>query len=182
MGGKHTTTPKKPKAHLKIHKPKIIGKHTTTPKKPKVHLKIHKPKIIGKHTVAPKKVVKKPHKKVVVRIHGLKKVLKCKISKNMRCGPKFNNTICPFGWCSKWGWCGVSKLHKSTHQINFDAKPQCKKHKKKPVKKVVKKTVKKPIKKVVKKAKKAKKVVKKAKKAKKVVKKAKKVVKKAKKV
>merc|ERR1712151_1137194 len=82
-----------------------------------------------------KKTAKKPVKKVVkkvvpktavVRVHGLKKVIKCKISKNMRCGPEHNHTRCPFGWCSKWGWCGTSKLHKTTHQLAYDATPACK--------------------------------------------------------
>merc|ERR1712226_708692 len=102
---------------------------------------------------------------------------KCNLSKNGRCGPKYGNTICPAGYCSKWWWCGTSALHKSTHQAAYDAKPACaahkilKKAKKAPVKKVVKKKpVKKVVKKVVKKAA-AKKVVKKAA-AKKVVKKA----------
>merc|ERR1711881_748920 len=27
---------------------------------------------------------------------------KCNLSKNGRCGPKYGNTICPAGYCSKW--------------------------------------------------------------------------------
>merc|ERR1740139_1999601 len=87
----------------------------------------------------------------------------------MRCGASFNNTICPFGWCSKYNWCGVSKLHKSTHQIAYDAKKACQKKTKAPVKKVLVKKA--PVKKVVvKKAPVKKAPVKKA--AKKIVKKA----------
>merc|ERR1712139_450917 len=116
-----------------------------------------------------------------------------KLSTNGRCGPAFQNTRCAAGYCSKWNWCGTSKLHKNTQQAKFSARKCGKVIKKKVVKKAVKpkKLVKKLKIKVAKKAKKvslkmkakkAKKVVKKAKKAKKakkVVKKAKKVVKKA---
>merc|ERR1740139_1870166 len=63
---------------------------------------------------------------------------KCNVSKNGRCGPKYGNTICPAGYCSKWWWCGTSALHKSTHQVAFDAKKAC--SAKKTVKKVVKKS------------------------------------------
>merc|ERR1712226_1439826 len=63
---------------------------------------------------------------------------KCNLSKNGRCGPKYGNTICPSGYCSKWWWCGTSALHKSTHQVKYDAKPAC------AAKKAVKKVVKKP--------------------------------------
>jgi len=110
----------------------VIKAKKVTKKKPvkKVVIKAKKvTKKTAKKTV--KKVVKKKaHKKVIVRIHGLKTTLKCKVSKNMRCGAEFNNTICPFGWCSKWNWCGVSKLHKSTHQIAYDAKKECSANKK----------------------------------------------------
>merc|ERR1712083_577936 len=79
----------------------------------------------GKKVVKAKKVVKTAKKSVK---KAAKKPVKkastaaCvnKISKNMRCGAKHNNTICPFGYCSKWGWCGMSSLHKSTHQPAYD--------------------------------------------------------------
>merc|ERR1711957_421237 len=114
---------------------------------------------------------------------GKKVALKCNVSKNGRCGKHFKNTICPAGWCSRWNWCGTSVLHKSTHQVAFDAKKRCAKISKVVVKKVVKKIVlhaKKAAKKIAKAhPKKAKKMVKKAKKsAKKMVKKAKKAAKK----
>merc|ERR1712072_730834 len=67
-----------------------------------------------------KKVTKKPVKKVVK-----KAAAKCNLSKNGRCGPKFGNTICPKGYCSKWWWCGTSALHKSTHQVKYDAQKRC---------------------------------------------------------
>merc|ERR1711976_440888 len=115
-------TAKKPKVSIKVHKPKTVVKKTTTPKKV-VTKTVKKPVV--------KKVVKKVvPKKAVVKVHGVKQVVKCKISKNMRCGPKHDNTRCPFGFCSKWGWCGVSKLHKQTHQVLFDASPACKAQKK----------------------------------------------------
>merc|ERR1719326_2223376 len=47
---------------------------------------------------------------------------KLAVSKNGRCGPKFGNTRCaggPKAFCSKWGWCGTSKLHKKTNQVRF---------------------------------------------------------------
>merc|ERR1712115_253821 len=84
-----------------------------------------------------KKVAKKAAKKAAA---------KCNLSKNGRCGPKFGNTICPSGYCSKWWWCGTSALHKSTHQVKYDAKPSC--AAKKVVKKVAVKVTKKPVKKV----------------------------------
>merc|ERR1712167_463151 len=129
-----------------------------------------------------KKVVKKPDMKVTLKKKVVKKAAaKCNLSKNGRCGPKFGNTICPSGYCSKWWWCGTSALHKSTHQVQYDAKPAC--AAKKAVKKVVKKpkvkvtlkkkvAAKKAAKKVVKKAAKKVKVTLKKKAAKKVVKKA----------
>merc|ERR1711985_65606 len=92
-----------------------------------------------------KKVAKKAAKKAAA---------KCNLSKNGRCGPNFGNTICPAGFCSKWWWCGTSALHKSTHQVKYDAKPSCPAKKvavkvtKKPVKKVAVKVTKKPVKKV----------------------------------
>merc|ERR1711937_301301 len=97
------------------------------------------------------------------------KAIKCNVSKNGRCGKAFGNTICAWGYCSRWNWCGTSALHKSTHQAEFDAKKACMKKKEKKV--VVK------AKKIVKDAKKtAKKIAKKdPKKAAKIVKKAKKV-------
>merc|ERR1711898_83275 len=93
--------------------------------------KVVKKKVVKKPV---KKVVKKPAKKVVkkpkVKVTLKKKVVKkaaakCNLSKNGRCGPKFGNTICPSGYCSKWWWCGTSALHKSTHQVKYDAKPAC---------------------------------------------------------
>merc|ERR1712216_1074142 len=72
---------------------------------------------------AAKKVVKKPKVKVTLKKKVAKKAAaKCNLSKNGRCGPKFGNTICPSGYCSKWWWCGTSALHKSTHQVKYDAK------------------------------------------------------------
>merc|ERR1712183_927781 len=99
---------------------------------------------------------------------------KCNLSKNGRCGPRYGKTICPAGWCSRWSWCGFSRLHKIRSQGPYNAKKACMKTKK------AKKVVKKVIKKIIKKAKKAaKKVAKKhPKKAKKMVKKAKKAAKK----
>merc|ERR1712072_30634 len=32
-----------------------------------------------------------------------------KVSKNGRCGPSQGKTICKYGTCSKWGWCGSGK-------------------------------------------------------------------------
>merc|ERR1712086_811468 len=29
-----------------------------------------------------------------------------------RCGPRYNKTVCAVGYCSRWGWCGFSRLHK----------------------------------------------------------------------
>merc|ERR1712139_416080 len=150
--------------------------------------------------------VKCPSKKPVAP----KKNVGCslKVSKNGRCGRKFGNTRCAQAgsFCSRWNWCGKSKLHKKTQQRRFNyrrcgAKLRVKVRVVKKAKKTAKKAPKKA-KKVVKKAKKAKKAkkvlkvkvvkkakkvvkkaekAKKAKKAKKVVKKAKKAVKKAKK-
>merc|ERR1711904_621145 len=42
-----------------------------------------------------------------------------RMSKNGRCGKAFGNTICNGVWCSKWNWCGLSALHKSTMQKPF---------------------------------------------------------------
>merc|ERR1712139_326229 len=131
--------------------------------------------------------VKCPSKKPVAP----KKNVGCslKVSKNGRCGKRFGNTRCARvgTYCSRWNWCGASKLHKKTQQKRFNGR-NCGGKKLKIKVRVVKKPKKvvKKAKKVVKKAKKAVKKAKKAKKAKKVlkvkvVKKAKKVVKKAKK-
>merc|ERR1712072_1018908 len=49
----------------------------------------------------------------------------CNLSKNGRCGVPFGNTRCPWGFCSKWNWCGTTPLHKKTHQPPFDASPHC---------------------------------------------------------
>merc|ERR1711912_187760 len=45
----------------------------------------------------------------------------CKMSKNGRCGPSHGHTVCTGGYCSRWGWCGWSSLHKSTHQADYDS-------------------------------------------------------------
>merc|ERR1712193_428238 len=76
-----------------------------------------------------KKVVKK-HIKVHIEVHkkpAAKKpaAKKCNVSKNGRCGAKFGHTICAWGYCSRWNWCGTSKLHKSTHQPKYDARKEC---------------------------------------------------------
>merc|ERR1740139_972244 len=120
------------KAAKKSVKKVVIKAKKVTKKKPVKKVVIKAKKVTKKKPVKKvKKVVKKKaNKKVIVRIHGLKTTLNCKVSKNMRCGAEFNNTICPFGWCSKWNWCGVSKLHKSTHQIAYDAKKECSANKK----------------------------------------------------
>merc|ERR1711881_770025 len=89
-----------------------------------LHKSTHQAKYDAKPACAAKKAVKKA-------------APKCNLSKNGRCGPKYGNTICPSGYCSKWWWCGTSALHKSTHQAKYDAKPTC--AAKKAVKKVVKK-------------------------------------------
>merc|ERR1712232_354207 len=115
------------------------------------------------------------------------KKLTLKLSKNGRCGAKFGNTACKCGVsCSRWNWCGTSKLHHSTKQAKYSnfncgkklAKKAAKKAKK-PAKKAAKKG-KKPAKKAPKKkaAKKGKKPAKKAPK-KKAAKKGKKPAKKA---
>merc|ERR1712087_472518 len=122
-----------------------------------LHKSTHQAAFDAKPACSAKKVVLKA-KKVA------KKVIKCNVSKNGRCGKPFHNTICAWGYCSRWNWWGTSALHKRTHQPAFDAKPACMKRAKKVVKKVVKKAVKKA-KKIIKKATKAaKKIVKKAKK------------------
>merc|ERR1711907_454129 len=121
-----------------------------------------------------------------------------KVSKNGRCGKRYLNARCNFGYCSRWGWGGTSPAHKRGSQKKYNfakcgkkvvkkvskkgGKPKAKvtsKKGKKPVKKVkivlkkakiIKKLVKsKALKKKIQKAKKAvKKTLKKAKKAKKV--------------
>jgi len=48
------------------------------------------------------------------------KCQKCADSTNGRCGPHYQNTICPKSWCSKFAWCGTTPLHKSTHQALYD--------------------------------------------------------------
>ena len=98
-----------------------------------LHKSTHQPAFDAK--AACKKAVKKVEKKLVKKA-GAKKSAKCNVSKNGRCGKSFHNTICAYGYCSKWNWCGNSALHKSTHQPAFDAKKACSK---KPVRKVVKK-------------------------------------------
>merc|ERR1712054_532155 len=55
------------------------------------------------------------------------------VAKNMRCGARTKTRCPPKTFCSKWGWCGRSALHKKTHQALFDGRV-CK-----AVKKVVKK-------------------------------------------
>merc|ERR1711862_1066689 len=49
----------------------------------------------------------------------------CNLSKNGRCGAKFGNTRCAWGFCSKFNWCGTTAQHKATHQPAFDASPHC---------------------------------------------------------
>ena len=49
------------------------------------------------------------------------------VSKNGRCGAAFTKTRCGYNakvpvYCSRWGWCGTSALHKSTHQSAFDGR------------------------------------------------------------
>jgi hypothetical protein len=68
---------------------------------------------------------------------------KLKVSKNGRCGVKFGKTRCAGSkaFCSRWNWCGTSKLHKKTHQALYDAR-KCS-SKKKVVKKVTHKKVRK---------------------------------------
>merc|ERR1712164_8705 len=108
-----------------------------------LHKSTHQAKYDAKPACAAKKAVKKVVKKAAKKV--VKKVAaKCNLSKNGRCGPKFGNTICPSGYCSKWWWCGTSALHKSTHQAKYDAKPACAAAKK-VVKKVAVKVTKKPV-------------------------------------
>merc|ERR1712019_297996 len=57
-----------------------------------------------------------------------KEEMNCRVSKDHRCGKDHNNTICDAGYCSKWGWCGNSDLHKSTQQKEFNANEKCKGH------------------------------------------------------
>merc|ERR1711881_416797 len=95
-----------------------------------LHKSTHQAKYDAKPTCAAKKAVKKVVKKAAKK--AAKKVVKkaaakCNLSKNGRCGPKFGNTICPSGYCSKWWWCGTSKLHKSTQQPKYNARSGCKK-------------------------------------------------------
>merc|ERR1712004_604728 len=46
---------------------------------------------------------------------------KCrKLEKGARCGRKFGGRCCGKGrYCSKWNWCGTSKLHKRTQQRRY---------------------------------------------------------------
>merc|ERR1712039_817588 len=88
-----------------------------------LHKKTHQAKFdsqtcgAAKPKAAAKKVVKKAAKKAPV---------KClKDSKNGRCGKAHGNTKCgqnPKVFCSRWGWCGPSALHKKTHQAAYDGK------------------------------------------------------------
>merc|ERR1712007_191329 len=121
-------------------------------------------KAIKKHLKIKKGLKIKVHKKLAVH-KVVKKAKTCNVSKNGRCGPKFNHTICAWGQCSRWSWCGNGGLYLSTQQKAYNSKPGC----------AAKKVIKKDIKKGKKATKKPKKVTKKAKK---VVVKAKKVIKK----
>merc|ERR1712119_108905 len=40
------------------------------------------------------------------------------ISTNFACGEQNNNTYCPSGYCSKWGWCGKTDGHKKLGHKN----------------------------------------------------------------
>jgi hypothetical protein len=101
---------------------------------------------------------------------GLRACLK--MSKNGRCGRKYGSTQCGTStkvFCSRWNWCGTSRLHKNGSQKKFNGHA-CRgaaKKGKKLIKKVFLKVAKKAVKKVVK----AKKAIKKVVKAKKAVKK-----------
>merc|ERR1711904_365223 len=94
--------------HKSTHQVKYDAKPACAAKKA-----VKKVKVTLKKKPAPKPAPKKPA------------APKCNLSKNGRCGPKYGNTICPSGYCSKWWWCGTSALHKSTHQAKYDAKPAC---------------------------------------------------------
>merc|ERR1712194_905035 len=72
-----------------------------------------------------------------------KKYCALKVSKNGRCGSRFGRTRCPGKSenqvsCSRWNWCGVSKLHRSTDQKVYHTH-KCAKVAKKVTKKIVKK-------------------------------------------
>merc|ERR1712007_169825 len=74
---------------------------------------------------AVKKAIKK-HLKIKVHKKIVKKAKTCNVSKNGRCGPKFNHTICPVGkQCSKWNWCGVGGLYLSTQQAKYNGRAGC---------------------------------------------------------
>merc|ERR1711988_1251897 len=68
------------------------------------------------------------------------------VAKNMRCGARYKTRCPPKTFCSRWGWCGTSALHKKTHQALFDGRI-CKAAKKRVVKKKAVKKVKKVAKK-----------------------------------
>merc|ERR1712021_9952 len=73
----------------------------------------------------------------------MKKYCALKVSKNGRCGSRFGRTRCPGKSenqvsCSRWNWCGVSKLHRSTDQKVYHTH-KCAKVVKKVTKKIVKK-------------------------------------------
>merc|ERR1712113_726571 len=80
---------------------------------------------------------------------------KLKVSKNGRCGKKYLNARCNFGYWSRWGWCGTSPAHKRGSQKKYNfakcGKKVVKKVSKKGGKlkaKVTSKKGKKPVKKV----------------------------------
>merc|ERR1712007_298018 len=99
---------------------KAIKKHL----KIKVHKKIVK-KAVKKHLKIKKGLKIKVHKKLAVH-KVVKKAKTCNVSKNGRCGPKFNHTICPVGkQCSKWNWCGVGGLYLSTQQAKYNGRAGC---------------------------------------------------------
>merc|ERR1712139_205412 len=83
--------------------------------------------------------------KKVVKKGKFSRWCKLRVTKNGRCGRKFKNTRCASRgqYCSRWGWCGRSSLHRRTSTKRFNGR-RCGK--------VVKRTVrrKKAIKKVMK--------------------------------
>lgn len=51
-------------------------------------------------------------------------------AKRGRCGPSMKSTTCSVGNCSRWGWCGTTKLHsfKRSWSKKYDsskARPAC---------------------------------------------------------
>merc|ERR1712113_732351 len=76
---------------------------------------------------------------------------KLNVSKNGRCGKRYLNARCNFGYCSRWGWCGTSSAHKRGSQKKYNYAKCGKKVSKKATKSKAKaavKKAKKPVKKV----------------------------------